>query len=75
MDRAHAPLLVESFPKRPKTLSEASLFGGSHKYKQNKQTTLLHRWMLYIDVRMCGFSLLSEFQKFMRSLAKPMQSN
>jgi hypothetical protein len=74
MDQAHAPLLVESFPKRPRTLYEASLFGGSHNYKQNKQTTLLHRW-IFIDVKMCGFSLLSEFQKFMRSLAKPMQSN
>jgi hypothetical protein len=42
---AHAPLLVESFQKRPRTRSEASQFSGSHKYKtkQNKQTTLLHR--------------------------------
>jgi hypothetical protein len=39
--QAHAPLLVESFPK---TRSEASWFGGSHNYKtkQNK-LPFLHR--------------------------------
>ncbi len=42
-NQAHAPLLVESFPKTPRMQSEASQFGGSHKYKQNKQTTFLHR--------------------------------
>jgi hypothetical protein len=45
-NQAHAALLAESFPKRPRTRSEASWFGGSHKYKQNKtnkQTTFLHR--------------------------------
>jgi len=33
-----APLLVKSFPKTPRTSSEASRFGGSHNYKikQNK---------------------------------------
>ncbi len=42
-NQAHTPLLVESFPKTPRTLPEASLFGGdSHNYKI-KQTTLLHR--------------------------------
>jgi hypothetical protein len=35
-NQADAPLLLESFPKRPRTRSEASQFGGSHKYKQNK---------------------------------------
>jgi hypothetical protein len=37
-NQAHAPLLLllESFPKRPRTQSEAFQFGGSHKYKQNK---------------------------------------
>jgi hypothetical protein len=39
-NQAHAPLLIESFPKRPGTQSEASQFSGSHKYKQ---TTFLHR--------------------------------
>jgi hypothetical protein len=29
-------LLLESSPKTPRTQSEASWFGGSHKYKQNK---------------------------------------
>jgi hypothetical protein len=40
MNQADAPLLLKSFPKRPKTWSEASELGGSHKYKQ---TTFLHR--------------------------------
>jgi hypothetical protein len=32
--KADAPLLLlESFPKRPRTQSKASYFGGSHKYK------------------------------------------
>jgi hypothetical protein len=30
-NQAHAPLLVESFPKRPRTWFKASRFGGSHK--------------------------------------------
>jgi hypothetical protein len=41
-NQAHAPLFVESFPKTPRTQSEASWFGGSHNYK-TKQTTFLHR--------------------------------
>jgi hypothetical protein len=40
--RPNAPLLIKSFPKTPRTLSEASQFGGSHNYK-TKQTTFLHR--------------------------------
>jgi hypothetical protein len=41
-NQAHAPLLVESFPKTPRIRSEASQFGGSHNYK-TKQTTFLCR--------------------------------
>jgi hypothetical protein len=41
-NQARAPLLVESFPKTPRTQSEASWFGGSHNNK-TKQTTFLHR--------------------------------
>jgi hypothetical protein len=36
-NQANAPLIVESFPKTPRTQSEASQFGGSHNYK-TKQT-------------------------------------
>jgi hypothetical protein len=32
-NQAYAPLLLESIPKRPRTQSEASQFGESHKYK------------------------------------------
>jgi hypothetical protein len=35
-NQADAPLLVERFPKTPRTRSQASQFGGPHKYKQNK---------------------------------------
>jgi len=46
-NKAHAPLVVESFPKTPRTGSEVSQFGGSHIYKtkqyKTKQTTFLHR--------------------------------
>jgi hypothetical protein len=38
-------LLVESFPKTPRTRSETSRFSGSHNDK-TKQTTFLHRWIL-----------------------------
>ncbi len=41
-NQAHAPLVIENFPKTPRTQSEASRFNGSHNYK-TKQTTLLHR--------------------------------
>jgi hypothetical protein len=34
------PLPLQSFPKRPRTQSEASPFGGSHQYK-TKQTNYL----------------------------------
>jgi len=36
MKPSHAPLLLESFQKRPRTRSEAFQLGGSHQYKQNK---------------------------------------
>jgi hypothetical protein len=50
-NQAHAPLLMESFPKTPRAQFKASWwFGGSHNYKkkqnktkQNEQTTFLHR--------------------------------
>jgi hypothetical protein len=41
-NQAHAPLLIESFPRTPRTWSETSWFYGSHNYK-TKQTTFLHR--------------------------------
>jgi len=34
-NQAHAPLLVKSFPKAPRTQSEASWFGETHSYKTN----------------------------------------
>jgi len=37
---AHAPLLIKSFPKTPRTRFEASEFGGSHNYQQNKTNKL-----------------------------------
>jgi hypothetical protein len=40
-NQAHAPLLIESFPKTTITQSEASRFSGSHNY-ETKQTTFLH---------------------------------
>ncbi len=46
LNQAHAPLLLKSFPKRPKMWFEASQFSGSHKSKQNKQTTFFHKLMI-----------------------------
>jgi hypothetical protein len=46
-NQAHAPLLIESFPKRRRTQSEASRFGGSHNFKQNKtnkRPSSIDRW-------------------------------
>ncbi len=34
-NQAHAPLLIQSFPKTPRTWSKASWFNGSHRYKTN----------------------------------------
>ncbi len=51
-NQADAPLLLESFQRDQEQRSEASWFGGSKKYKQNKQTTLLHRerWSIEFQV-------------------------
>ncbi len=45
----YATVLVESFPKTPRTWSEASWFGGSHIYKtkQNKLPSFIDRWYTY----------------------------
>jgi hypothetical protein len=40
-NKAHAPLIVESFGNAPRTLSEVSWFGGSHNYKTNYKTNYL----------------------------------
>jgi hypothetical protein len=51
-NQPYAPLLlVESFPKNPRTRSQASRFCGSHNYKKNK-TTLLYS---YIDHHITSF--------------------
>jgi hypothetical protein len=39
-NQAHAPLLIKSFEKTPRTQSKASWFGISHNYK-TKQNKLL----------------------------------
>jgi len=39
-NQAHAPLLTETFPKTPRTQSEASRLSGSHNY-ETKQTTFI----------------------------------
>jgi hypothetical protein len=41
-NQGHSPLLIESFPKTPRTRSETPWFSRSHNYK-TKQTTFLHR--------------------------------
>jgi hypothetical protein len=41
-NQADAPLLLESFPKRPRT-PKGSQFSGSHKYKTNKLPSFIHR--------------------------------
>ncbi len=45
--KAHAPLLVEIYPKTPRTGSEVSQFGGSHnhKTKQSKLPSFIDRWV------------------------------
>jgi hypothetical protein len=52
-------LLLESFPKKPRTRSEASWFGGSHKYK-TKTNFLRHFFPLY-----------SHKQKFLKNPLSP----
>jgi len=39
-NQANAPLLLKSFPKGPRTQSEASQFSGSYKYGKNKSNKL-----------------------------------
>jgi hypothetical protein len=48
-NQAHAPLLVESFPKTQRTWSEASQFDGSHNYKikQNKLPSFINMYSLW----------------------------
>ncbi len=41
MEPSRCTPLIESFPKTPRTWSEASWYGGSHSYK-TEQMTLLH---------------------------------
>jgi hypothetical protein len=45
----HPSLLLESFPKRPRRQSEASQFGGTHKYKTNKLPC-------FMDMNQMGFT-------------------
>jgi hypothetical protein len=47
-NQAHAPLLIESFPKTPRTQSEASWFSESHNYKteQNKLPSFIDRCVM-----------------------------
>jgi hypothetical protein len=40
-NQAHAPLLVKSFPKTPRTQSEASQVSGSHNYRKKNKTNYL----------------------------------
>jgi len=46
--QACAPLFIKSFPKTPRTRSEASQFSGSHNYKtkQNKPPSSLSIYMV-----------------------------
>jgi hypothetical protein len=55
-NQAHAPLLLESFWKRLRTQSKASLFSVSHKYKikQNKQPSFIDKYQVY-----CSLGLVS----------------
>jgi hypothetical protein len=52
----HPSLLVESFPKIPRTQSEASQFSGSHNYKtkQNKTNYLLKSLEKHSSLRKLG---------------------
>jgi hypothetical protein len=45
VDLIHTNKTIKSFPKTPRTQSEASQFGGSHKYKQNKLPSFIDRWV------------------------------
>jgi hypothetical protein len=52
-NKAHAPLIVESFPKTPRTGSEVSQFGGSHIYKtkQNKLPSFHRKMLRNLEIR------------------------
>jgi hypothetical protein len=39
-NQTHAHLLIKSFPKTPRTQSEASQFGGSHNHKTKQKQTI-----------------------------------
>jgi hypothetical protein len=58
--KADAPLL-QSFPKRARTRSEASQFSGFHKYKTNKLPCFIDRCFsgLFFDfkkIENCGYT-------------------
>jgi len=59
-NQAHAPLLVENFPKTPRTWSEASWFDGSHNYKtkQKKLPFLIYRYAHVIGSFLSIFNFL-----------------
>jgi hypothetical protein len=42
-NQAHAPLIIKSFAKTPRTRSKTSQFGGSRTYKTKQTSFLLHR--------------------------------
>jgi hypothetical protein len=74
-NQAHAPLLVESFPKIPRTQSEASWFRGSHNYKTKQNKLLpskidnsLYIWFKSeIEQQGCSAIVLREDQLIMRT--------
>jgi hypothetical protein len=51
-NQGHSPLLIESFPKTPRTRSETPWFSRPHNYK-TKQTTFLHRQIAPLCVCVC----------------------
>jgi len=65
-NQAHAPLLlVKSFPKTPRTQSEASRFGGTHNYKtkQNKLPSFIEidgSWLFHTNTLSSAFRLFFE---------------
>jgi len=47
--KAHAPFLIESFPKTSRTWTERSQFSASHNYK-TKQTTFISRLVWHVPL-------------------------
>ncbi len=49
--QAHAALLIKSFPKTPRTRSEASWFSGTHncKTEQNKLPSFINRCVVQVE--------------------------